>query len=106
MLHHRIKAVREALGIKQTVIAKQMDITQQGYSSFECGQADSNMLTVRRFCSAVGIKVYFLVSDIPINEKTIKKYGRCELGSIIERLETAEDQVDTYEETFKALKAA
>lgn len=78
----RIKRIREALGYKQSEMARLMEVTQQAYSGFEKGE-NPKWNTLCKFCTVTGIEMMFLTSDIPIDEVTLAQYGKMKYSELI-----------------------
>lgn len=48
-----------------------MNTTQQAYSILERNADSARLDTLKRYCQAVGVSLAFLISETPINDKTV-----------------------------------
>ena len=58
----KIRAAREDLDLSQEEIAKQIPMSQSGYSKIERGVQEPNLTQLRRICQILNISADFLLS--------------------------------------------
>lgn len=85
-------------GWKQTAVAQALNITQQGYSSLETGGDNAKLQTLKKFCSAMGVTVEFLVSDVEVTEDNIQRFGKRTFYDIAMEDAKLRAKVQAYEE--------
>lgn len=89
---NRIRKIREIRGFKQTVVAQEMNVTQQAYSCFEKGTNNYRLETLARFCDAMKVELPFLLSEVPITEETIVSIGEKKYGDIFSQFNKVESE--------------
>lgn len=59
----KLKAIREALGIEQTVVAERLGVTKQMVSMMERGLRKINLDQFVEWCEALGVKPSAVLED-------------------------------------------
>ena len=63
-LLRELAAMREELGLSQTVVAARMGTSQSAVARLEAGEIDAKLSTVERFAAALGQKVEWRVAKV------------------------------------------
>jgi DNA-binding transcriptional regulator YiaG len=63
-LLRELAAMREKLGLSQTVVAARMGTSQSAVARLEAGEIDAKLSTVERFAAALGQKVEWRVAKV------------------------------------------
>jgi transcriptional regulator with XRE-family HTH domain len=101
----RIRKIREIRGWKQTAIAVSMGITQQAYSCLEQNASNARLDTLKRFCSAVGVEVSFLVAlDIPVTEETLQRFGNVKFSEFLVNYKKLEHKLEIFDDLLRGLE--
>ena len=70
-ISQRVKKIRLIRNYNQGGVARMMNTTQQAYSILERNADTARLDTLKRYCQAVGVSLAFLISETPINDKTV-----------------------------------
>lgn len=98
----RIRKIRDVRGWKQTAVAHGMEVTQQSYSCLEQKADKARLETLSRFCNVVGVSLHFLLSDVPVTEETVAKYGSVSYNELLTSHSHLEKKVEIFEELLTA----
>lgn len=98
-LSERIRKIREYRGLKQTVVANEMHITQQAYSWLETRSGNIKVDTLKRFCDVMKIDLPFLMAtDIPVNDENMGMFQELNYSVVFEEYKKLRSKIQTYEE--------
>lgn len=98
-LSERIRKIREYRGLKQTVVANEMHITQQAYSWLETRSGNIKVDTLKRFCDVMKIDLPFLMAtDIPVNDENMGMFEQLNYSVVFEEYKRLRNKIQTYEE--------
>lgn len=98
-LSERIRKIREYRGLKQTVVANEMHITQQAYSWLETRSGNIKVDTLKRFCDVMKIDLPFLMAtDIPVNDENMGMFQELNYSVVFEEYKKLRNKIQTYEE--------
>ena len=98
-LSERIRKIREYRGLKQTVVASEMHITQQAYSWLETRSGNIKVDTLKRFCDVMKIDLPFLMAtDIPVNDENMGMFEQLNYSVVFEEYKRLRNKIQTYEE--------
>jgi len=101
-MKNRIKELRTVLGIKQTELAKKLNVSQAALSGYETGKYEPDYETLRRLSSLLGTTIDYLLGGsapqiVPLEHThaaRIKVYAKIPAGIPIEALDEVVDFED------------
>ena len=98
-LSERIRRIREIRGLKQSNVARELNITQQSYGNLENHQNNPKLETLARFCQVMNLPLFFLLdSTIPITDENITLFSQKGIGEIYDNYQKLKERLDDYEE--------
>ncbi len=100
---YRIKRIRESRGLKQSVVAEALNITQQSYSQFERTCNDPHMSTLLKVSEVLMVDPCYILSfDIPITDENLALFEAKKYRNVIEELLKAKSLVEAYKTIITA----
>jgi transcriptional regulator with XRE-family HTH domain len=75
-LLRELAAVRESLGLSQTVVAARMKTSQSSVARLETGECDAKLSTVERYAAALGKQIDWGLRDIQPTTRRGKRRAR------------------------------
>jgi len=104
-LSERIRKIREIRGLKQSNVARELNITQQSYGNLENRNNNPKLETLNKFCEVVKIPLSFLLDPtIPVNDENVALFSEKSMGEIYSNYKNILDRLEYYEE-LRAKKA-
>jgi len=98
-LSERIRKIREIRGLKQSNVARELNITQQSYGNLENRNNNPKLETLNKFCEVVKIPLSFLLDPtIPINDENVALFSEKSMGEIYSNYKNILDRLEYYEE--------
>ncbi len=98
-LSERIRKIREIRGLKQSNVARELNITQQSYGNLENRNNNPKLETLNKFCEVVKIPLSFLLDPtIPINDENVALFSRKSMGEIYSNYQILKNRLEYYEE--------
>lgn len=95
----RIRKIREIRGLKQSNVARELNITQQSYGNLESHQNNPKLETLMRFCEVMKLPLSFLLDpNIPITDENIELFSNKGMGEIYSNYEQMKNRLEYYEE--------
>ncbi len=98
-LSERIRKIREIRGLKQSNVARELNITQQSYGNLENRNNNPKLETLNKFCEVVKIPLSFLLDPtIPVNDENVALFSEKSMGEIYTNYKNILDRLEYYEE--------
>jgi transcriptional regulator with XRE-family HTH domain len=98
-LAERIRKIREIRGLKQSNVARELNITQQSYGNLENRNNNPKLETLSKFCEVVKIPISFLLDPtIPVTDENVSLFSEKSMGEIYSHYQNLKDRLDYYEE--------
>lgn len=95
----RIRKIREVRGLKQSNVARELNITQQSYGNLESHQNNPKLETLLRFCEVMKLPLSFLLDpNIPITDENVELFTNKGIGEIYDHYQQLKQRLDYYEE--------
>ena len=85
-------------GLKQSCMARKLNITQQSYGNLESSQNNPKLETLERFCKVMNISLSFLLDEsIPITDENVTLFTKKDIGEIYNHYQQLKMRLDYYE---------
>jgi transcriptional regulator with XRE-family HTH domain len=95
----RIRKIREIRGLKQSNVARELNITQQSYGNLESQQNNPKLETLLRFCDVMKLPLSFLLDpNIPITDENVELFTNKGIGEIYSHYQNLKERLEYYEE--------